>query len=283
MKVAVLITCHNRRATTIAGLTSLRHALSAVPYIEPSFIVVDDGSKDGTGAAIEHHFPEMSLVYGDGSLFWNGGMCRAFQVAQTLGRFDSYLLFNDDVLVDSKVASAFFAEFVYLNADSPAILVAATVDEAGNISYSGMKRLARTRPLAITRLDPNGSFQRCDTFNGNFVLVPGPFFESVGGLDPYFKHAYGDIDLGYRAAKVGIPIWLSGFPIGLCNSAPALQQPESKRERRLMKLRSRWLKRDSLRQRIRFTLRHAPVPMSLLLAAGATLKYLELKIAEQVR
>lgn len=282
MKIAVLATCHNRKAITIAGLSSLVNALRTVPSIEPSFVVVDDGSIDGTGAEIAHHFPEMTVVYGDGSLFWNGGMCRAFQVAQSLGRFDGYLLFNDDVSVDAGIASVFFAEYSYLNADAPAILVASTTDEVGNISYSGMKRVSRRRPLAVTRIDPNGSLQRCDTFNGNFVLVPGAFFESVGGLDPYFKHAYGDVDLGYRATKAGITVWLAGSPIGQCNPAPPIQQPTNKREHRLQKLRARWLKRDSLLQRIRFTFRHAPVPMALVLVAGATIKYLQLKIVEQL-
>lgn len=282
MRVAVLVTCYNRKAITIAGLSGLVDALSTIPFLESVFVVVDDGSMDGTGAAITGCFPDMTVVYGDGNLFWNGGMCQAFQVANRVGPFDAYLLFNDDVLVDTGAVQSFFAEYRSLNADAPAILAAATVDADGTISYSGMKRISHWRPLAVARLAPNGSTQRCDTFNGNFVLVPGPFFQSVGGLDPHFKHAYGDVDLGYRAAKVGIPIWLAGTPIGQCNAALPMQSPATKRERRLQRLRARWLKGDSLRQRIHFTLRHAPAPMSLALIVGATIKRIQLKLAEHL-
>lgn len=281
MRIAVLVTCYNRRATTIAGLTGLVDALRMVPLLEPTFFVIDDGSMDGTGAEIVHRFPQMVVEYGDGSLFWNGGMCRAFQVAQAQGPFDAYLLFNDDVTVDAGSVLSFFAEYRTLNDKAPAIVAAATVSEAGTISYSGMKRLSRARPLAVAQLEPNGATQACDTFNGNFVLVPALFFESVGGLDPFFKHAYGDVDLGYRAVKAGVAVCLAGFPIGRCDPAPPVAPPANSRERRLQRLRARWLKRDSLGQRIYFTIRHAPTPLALALIAGATMKRLQLKLAER--
>lgn len=281
MKIAVLVTCHNRKDVTIAGLSSLVEAFSAVPTIEPTFVVVDDGSLDGTGADVSMRFPYMHIIFGDGSLYWNGGMRRAFEVARTYGPFDAYLLFNDDVLVNTKAAEAFFEDYRLLNRNAPAILVAATVDDAGSISYSGMRRMSRWRPLAVTRVIPNGSQQRCDTFNGNFVLLPGPVFENIDGLDPRFIHAYGDVDLGYRAAAAGVPIWLAEVPIGQCNAAPLPQVPASRREIRLQRLRASWLKQDSLKQRIQFSVRHAPPAMWFVLILGASMKRIHLKLSER--
>lgn len=39
--------------------------------------LVDDESTDGTSEAIKSEFPEVSIIKGDGSLFWNRGMYTA--------------------------------------------------------------------------------------------------------------------------------------------------------------------------------------------------------------
>jgi GT2 family glycosyltransferase len=281
VRIAILVTCHNRVEVTVSGLASLADALGAEAGLESTFVIVDDGSNDGTGAEIRRRFPEMVVTTGDGTLFWNGGMCRAFAVAQPLGPFDAYLLFNDDVQIDRLAVPSFLAEYRALNVDRPAILVGATQDANGKLSYSGMKRLSKSRPLAVGMVEPSGAPRVCDTFNGNFVLVPASVFESLGGLDPKFRHAYGDVDLGYRARRSGVPVWLAGRPIGICEKPPAVPLPATRRERRLQRLRARWLKGDSLRQRVHFTLRHAPAPMAIGLIAGATTMRVLLKFAER--
>ena len=53
--------------------------------------LVDDGSRDGTSRSVAVRFPQISILEGDGSLFWNGGMRKAF--AQRLPKvFDGYIL-----------------------------------------------------------------------------------------------------------------------------------------------------------------------------------------------
>ena len=44
-------------------------------------ILVDDGSTDGTGEAVQGEFPQVRLLRGDGRLFWGGGLRLAFAAA----------------------------------------------------------------------------------------------------------------------------------------------------------------------------------------------------------
>lgn len=273
IKLAVLVTCFNRVAVSERGLVRLDECLRKVPRVDATLFVVDDGSPDGTGARLKERLPDIVLEYGDGNLFWNGGMCRAFEVARRHGHFDAYLLFNDDVLVEPEGISAFFDEYVDLNRAGPAVLAGPTRWHANEtISYSAFRRLSRTRPMNIERFPPDGSVQRCDTFNGNFVAVPGDFFEQIGGLDRKYRHSYGDIDLGYVANARGVPTYLASSPVGRCDgNAPSA--PKGNIPRWLRWVRP-WGKGDDLAQRVHFIRKHAPIMASPLLIGWAAFSWL---------
>lgn len=272
LRTAVLLTCHNRVATTLQGLGSLRTALAEVPAIEPHIFLVDDGSSDGTAARVRAAFPEVHVAMGDGNLFWNRGMCRAYDEARKHGGFDAYLLFNDDVTLNTDAVRRFVDEYMHLNIGRPTALTGATLDDQGSLSYSGMRRLSRHRPLAVCKIPPVGSPQPCDTFNGNFVMVPGTFFERIGGLDRAYAHSYGDLDLGYVAQMHGIGCYVASNPVGLCASNPRLRIAASGFHRAVLTLRAFWGLRDSLGQRAHFMLKHAPIGSAIVLIVFAAIK-----------
>ena len=92
--IAVLMTCHNRVNSTLECLAHL-YEQTALDRVVLSVYLVDDGSSDGTGEQVHERFPDVNVLKGDGSLFWNGGMHRAFGEALKVG-FDYYLWLNDD-------------------------------------------------------------------------------------------------------------------------------------------------------------------------------------------
>ncbi len=49
--------------------------------LELSVYLVDDGSSDGTGDAVRQAYPSVSVIRGDGTLFWNRGMRKAWEDA----------------------------------------------------------------------------------------------------------------------------------------------------------------------------------------------------------
>ena len=69
--VLALFTCFNRKEKSIHAIESL---LSGNPGIDFTFLVVDDGSTDGTAEALRaRNFP-VRILRGDGSLFYSRGM-----------------------------------------------------------------------------------------------------------------------------------------------------------------------------------------------------------------
>jgi GT2 family glycosyltransferase len=282
-KLAVLVTCHNRIAVSEQTLPKLDECLRSLPAIDSTIFVVDDGSSDGTGARLKALLPDIVLEYGSGDLFWNGGMCRAYEIARQRGSFDAYLLFNDDVFVDCGAVRSSLDHYLRLNDKRPAILAASTQSHGSEaISYSAFRRLSRLRPLSVERVHPDGTLQPCDSFNGNFVLVPGPFFEQIGGLDRRFRHGYGDIDLGYVARNHGVVSYLAPMPIGRCDghTPTSKSQPRSPALRWLM---HPWGKGDSLHQRALFIRKHSLAFAVPFLIGGVAVRRCAFKIGERIK
>jgi GT2 family glycosyltransferase len=175
------------------------------------------------------------------------------------------------------------AHYVRLNEKGSAILAGSTQSHGSEaISYSAFRRLSRLRPLSVERVLPDGTLKPCDSFNGNFVLVPGPFFEQVGGLDGRFRHGYGDIDLGYVARKRGVVSYLAPVPIGRCDGhAPA---PNSQSRSRILRwLMHPWGKGDSLSQRVLFIRKHSLAFAVPFLIGGVAVRRCAFKIGEWIK
>jgi GT2 family glycosyltransferase len=210
--VRILMTCHNRRETTLSCIGALENQSVDRP-ISASLVLVDDGSRDGTAEAVLSHIPNARIVRGDGHLFWGGAMALAQQTSTT-GRLPMFLLWlNDDVKL---YATALHSLLETSRNWEDAIVVGPVQDsERGATSYSGLQRHGRS-PLQLEPITPTGEVQFADTFNGNVVLVPQSAYARLGTVDPAFPHLYGDLDYGYRARAGGIPIVVAPKHVGAC-------------------------------------------------------------------
>jgi len=235
VRIAVLLACHNRCRTTLSGLASLSRLMAALPEVLFSTILVDDGSTDGTAACVARDFGWVTILPGSGDLFWGGAMSLAAQRALADGA-DALLLLNDDVVIDVDAAAAGLRQAI-ANADGQrAVFVGATVSRpTGETTYSGFRRRYGWHPLSLRLLRPDGHLQPCDTFNGNFVLIPVAAYRKVGGLDPQFRHYGGDVDLGLRLTGAGVPAYVLPHPVGTCERGAPVAEVI-----RTMGLRQRW-------------------------------------------
>ena len=192
MKLAALLTCHNRRELTLACLRSL---MRVAPRID--IYLTDDGSTDGTAEAVVREFPQVRILQGDGTLYWNRGMYRAWQAALA-GEYDYYLWLNDDL----ELQPGFLDELLQcaLMQEDPSIVCGIVADQAsGEVIYGGYDAQRRL-------VQPAACPQRIRLMNGNAVLVPHAVVRQIGILDPYFLHDLGDLDYGLRAQEQGIPV-----------------------------------------------------------------------------
>ena len=217
VSVCALLTCFNRRDTTLACLRALG-ASTGVEHVELHAVLVDDGSSDGTAQAVRAEFPWVEVVVSDGSLFWCRGMHLAFETAFRKG-FDHYVWLNDDTTLRNEALAGLLACEAWLRArtDAPVIVVGNTVDPVtGAHTYGGERQPSALASFRVERIAPGPAPQRCDTMTGNIVLIPAHAAECVGNIDPAFEHAMGDTDYALRARRLGVELWVAPHVHGSC-------------------------------------------------------------------
>jgi len=216
VKIAILATSYNRKQITIAGLSALRDAAAGLDY---HVYLVDDGSTDGTGEAVRERFPEATVIQGDGSLFWNGGMRKAWQTAlehPVDGQSaDFFLLFNDDLeLVPNAMHQLLIFHCEMAARHGPKVISIGKILalESEDITYGGFVHAPGLSRLRFLRASDNGA--GCDTMNGNCVLIPASAVCDVGLLSEHYRHHTGDIDYGLRARKAGYKLFQTSQAVG---------------------------------------------------------------------
>lgn len=202
------MTVHNRRETTLSCLKHLSDLVYDRDAVHVDYYLTNDGCTDGTADAVHALFPEVRIVTGDGNLFWNRGMHLAWTKAEKLD-YDFYWWINDDTFVEKDALTRMLE--VSASHKDEVLTVGSTIasDGDGTVTYGGLKDGRLIEDL--------GSERKCDTMNGNIVLIPRSVFKRIGKNDPYYHHALGDYDYGLRAGKSGIGIYLVPGICGFCD------------------------------------------------------------------
>lgn len=214
--IAALLTVHNRKDKTLACLEQLYAQTLPEGYTLDVFLT-DDGCTDGTPEAVTRQYPEVKIIKGDGSLFWNRGMIAAWNAALQTDP-NHYLLLNDDTFLLPEALSSLIKTSIQ-NSDN-AIVVGSchATDDENRLTYGG-------RDEKFRLIDPTTeNTAKAITFNANIVLVPRSVFKQLGTLDPIFHHSLGDFDYGLRATKHGIAITLAPGYAGACDTHPNIDK-----------------------------------------------------------
>ncbi len=274
LNIAVLMACHNRKHLTLRILAQLEEAAASHGDLQTTTFLVDDASSDGTADEVARQFPNVTLVAGSGSLFWNRGMVLAFQTAHAARQdWDYFLLLNDDLDLDIDAFATVVRDCHARNATTPTIMVGLVQGPDGEVTYGGFSRMARCRPMRLQRVGVRqGEAVPADTFNANFVVLPAPLMKVLNGLDPAFHHAYGDIDLGFRAKALNASILVHGRSVGTTRNHPEQQRHASAFLRFMQRAGTMPRKPDGFRQYAVFMWRHGCWWMFPLYAANYAFK-----------
>ncbi|WP_106976597.1 glycosyltransferase family 2 protein [Streptomyces sp. NRRL B-24484] len=226
LRIAVLMTCHNRAPKTLAALASLRDQRGLPAGTVLSVHLVDAGSTDGTARAVAEHFPDVEVVTVGQDVFWGEGMRTASRRSRhgALPAWDHQLWLNDDVRLTADAVADLLATAE--RTGGRAVVVGALHSSDGaRTTYSGRRRtLPRWHPRShvFVLVDPTGAPEPCDTCNGNVVLVPRRVRDRLGDIDRRFRHSMGDFDYGLRARRAGIPLYVTPRYVGACDTNPPL-------------------------------------------------------------
>jgi GT2 family glycosyltransferase len=222
-KIAVIMVCHNRQPKTMACLSALfEQNLPNATVVK--IYLLNDGSTDGTADRVQAKYPDIVLLIGDGTLFWNRGMHSAWKKAMEID-YDYYLWLNDDTLLNREALACLLSTHQSLVAKGyvDIISVGSTKDpQTQMVTYGGVKRKNFWQPLKFVTVVPEDQPIQCETMNGNCVLIPRSVMEKIGNLDPGFNHCMGDFDYGLRASNQNCSIWVAPGYLGECSKNSSL-------------------------------------------------------------
>ncbi len=196
--VSVIIVNWNAGQALEACLASL--AAGGVPA--PEVVLVDNASSDGSARAASARHPQVRLVETGANLGFAAGANRGAEAA----RGDVLVFLNPD----ARLLPGALATLVEALARTPGAGIA-----GGGLAGEGggwQPAAARFAPLAHLLLDTTlGRLgarlrrkpHRVDWVYGTFMAVRRDLFRQLGGFDPrYFLYGE-DLDLCYRAARLG--------------------------------------------------------------------------------
>lgn len=224
-KIAVLLTCHNRKEKTIACLSSLSDTCKKtnVP-IELDIFLTDDGSTDGTSQAISNLFPYVKILKGNGQLYWAGGMINSWKEALKF-QYDGFLLLNDDTtilenLFDDLILTDNYSISIY---NKKGIYIGSTLEpNSKKISYGGSILLNKFL-LKFKKIEPCGTPQGCDLGNANIMYIPKEVVDQIGILKEGYEHGVADYDYTLTGRKNKIPVLVMPNYCGLCLNNPPVK------------------------------------------------------------
>ncbi len=218
-RIAVLITCYNRKDKTVSCLDKLYQAVSSTKHKVNIDVYLTDDGNDNTAEIVTALFPTVIILKGNGTLFWAGGMRNSWKEAQKKN-YDGYLLLNDDTNVMANLFDELINthNFCMEHYSLPGIYIGSTVDALTHrLTYGGSvfkNKFLSTSMLLV----PNGKVQSCDLGNGNIMLVSGSVVKKIGMLSDKYTHNIADYDYTLRAKKNGIPALITENYCGECSN-----------------------------------------------------------------
>ncbi len=203
--IYVVTPVHNRKEVVRCFLECLRSQTSR----DFEIVIVDDGSTDGTSNMVEKEFPEVTLLKGDGNLWWTGGTNLGLQyVLRRASDDDHVLIINDDVEIDPDYLERMLAfavqhpraliGSVIVDADDPKVIW-----DGGRLrNWTTAKHRMLNQGMQLSSFDPS-TYYEVSQLTGRGVLAPTRVFREIGLYDAvHFKHR-GDTELPLRAKKHG--------------------------------------------------------------------------------
>ena len=213
MKIAIIMTCFNRASLTQKCIESL---MKEARIGDIHFFVVEDGCTDDTVVVLQKYGSVITILHGNGELYWNRGMHYAFSEAVKTREYDYYLWVNDDV----EFIGGFLEKMLsFVNEKGNEIILAGYVcdPKTKEVTYGGVRDYSKIIPLNLKMVLPSKEYLKCDTMHGNCVLITNKVVNWIGLNDKTYSHGFGDVDYGLTATKSGIGVYLTPYCVGYCS------------------------------------------------------------------
>lgn len=154
--------------------------------VDGNVIIVDDGSTNGVAERLSKEFPDVTVIHGDGNLWWAGGMKVGMERALAEG-VDVIAWLNHDCCPEPGTIPALVSEAAKLGNGA----VSAWCITRGNEDFPVNPGFRNFKPIPLDELQGSALLE-VDGVNGNCVAINADAIRQIG-LPETTKHPhYGD-------------------------------------------------------------------------------------------
>jgi GT2 family glycosyltransferase len=220
-KIYIILPVHNRMDITQKFI----NYLNLQSYKKFHLILIDDGSADGTSEAVRNTISELTIIRGNGNLWWAGGLQEGFNWIKNHVKNpqDLILIINDDTFFKED----FLKNGVKLISKNPSSIICAERYslETKNILDKGVK--VNWWNFSFNPM-PNPEEINCLSTNG-IILTVGDFLKTGGFIPEKLPHYASDYEFTIRANRLGLKLkTFPEFKLWSNEKTTGLQNIESK-------------------------------------------------------
>jgi GT2 family glycosyltransferase len=198
--IYVVLPVHNRINVTKNFIGCLKRQT----YKNYHLILVDDGSTDGTAEYVEKEIDNLTVLYGDGNLWWAGSLSKAYRYLSKIKAVDEdIVLINND---DSTFDPDYFERVINDRDLKPETLI---ISPGHSISSDFIERgFAIDWPsLMVYKLEEG---QEPDAVTTRGLYMHYATYKSLGPLHPWLlPHYLSDLEYTIRAKRRGFKLVIS--------------------------------------------------------------------------
>jgi GT2 family glycosyltransferase len=203
-KVYIVLPVHNRKEVTAEFVRCLLEQT----YKNYHLILVDDGSTDGTADFVRERVAALTVLHGDGNLWWAGALSRAYEYLShnEPSEHDIVLIMNDDTTFNA----AYFQTVVSDEDLAPGALVVSpgqliSAQDGDSCHPPTEWGFAIDWPSLSTRLVREGEEVDAATTRGLYMLYST--YRSLGPLHRHLlPHYLSDLEYTIRAKRRGLKV-----------------------------------------------------------------------------
>jgi GT2 family glycosyltransferase len=197
-KIYILLPVHNRRELTRRFIECLKQQT----YQNYHLVLVDDGSTDGTSQMVEANIASVSIIKGNGDLWWAGALQQGYDwIKQNhVSPSDLVLIMNDDTVFESDFLER--GASIVPRQGKTLVLAQCYDRQVNELIDCGIsidwRRLSFERARTVEDIN-------CLSTRGLFLLA-GDFME-IGGFYPrILPHYLSDYEFTIKARRKGMTL-----------------------------------------------------------------------------